>query len=173
MSKCNRNNTKKPAKSINTIQRKLSEVGLTVEDVKKWIETGSIESADEEYPDDQELFSFLGVEKKEKKSQSCVSCEDLVEENAKDYFEYLESVGGKGDMNTWLKSIGEFETGSYRPSKTSNTGKVSFKAGKTAEDTEVYVGNLIVEGVCRAVLEYDTDLNIPKLTLEIMNPTVN
>jgi hypothetical protein len=159
MSKCNINNHKK-TKSVNTVKDKLSEVGLTMEDVRKWLETGDLEEENEEYPEDQALFSFLGIERKPKK---ITTCEDLVEENARDFFKYLNSVDGDG----------EFDSSDEQSVKQSCTGKVTFVPGKTADDTEVYVDDIQIGGVARAVLEYDAESNIPKLTLEIMNPVVN
>lgn len=91
MSKCNNSNKcSKSNKKCCNLESKLNEVGLTVEDVKNWIATGDIEETPEAYPDDQLLFSFLGIEQpKTKKS----SGETFAEKNSKDYFGNSLSTG--------------------------------------------------------------------------------
>ena len=54
----------------------------------------------------------------------------------------------------------------------SELSNVVFAAGKTAETSKVYVEHIPIEGIIRAKLEYDTELGIPTLQLDILNPTI-
>jgi hypothetical protein len=52
------------------------------------------------------------------------------------------------------------------------TSNVIFAAGNTPETTRVYVDDVPVEGIIRAKLEYDTELGVPTLQLDILNPKI-
>jgi hypothetical protein len=47
-------------------------------------------------------------------------------------------------------------------------GNVSFIPGATAEETLIYVGETLLRGVTKATLEYDAELGVPLLKLEIL-----
>ena len=49
---------------------------------------------------------------------------------------------------------------------------VVFVPGNRTEETRVYVYDERVEGLIRAHLEYDSELNFPILKLEILNPHI-
>jgi hypothetical protein len=49
---------------------------------------------------------------------------------------------------------------------------VSFVPGATAEETLIYVGDTLLKGVRKASLEYDAELGLPMLKLEILGISV-
>jgi hypothetical protein len=51
-------------------------------------------------------------------------------------------------------------------------GDVSFLVGSTANSTKVYVGDVLMNGVIHAMLEYDADRELPVLHLEILAPKI-
>lgn len=144
MSKCNNTSSCNKNKKCSKLESKLSEVGLTVEDVKKWLATGELDEELEAYPEDQMLFSFLGIERNVPKK---TSGEAFAEKNSKSYF------------------------GSF--SAPNPNGNVTFVPAQLAEDVKVYVDGVNIKNVTYVKLSYDPDTNVPKLTLEILNPLVS
>jgi hypothetical protein len=53
-----------------------------------------------------------------------------------------------------------------------DTSNVSFVPGATAEETLIYVGDTLLKGVTKATLEYDAELGVPMLKLEILGVTL-
>ena len=49
-----------------------------------------------------------------------------------------------------------------------DASNVSFIPGATAEETLIYVGETLLRGVTKATLEYDAELGVPMLKLEIL-----
>lgn len=144
MSKCNINNCQKNNKKCSNLERKLSEIGLTVEEVKKWLETEENSTQKDLYPDDQALFSFLGIETGPAKKTAAKA---FVEQNSQDYF--------------------------ARTKSSNPTGNVTFVPAKKAEDVGIYVAGEQMQNVTYVQLSYDPDSNMPKLTIEITNPLVS
>jgi hypothetical protein len=75
------------------------------------------------------------------------------------------------EVKEWLASasadVDEIpSTNEYRESN------VVFVPGNKTDDTKVYVDDVQIEGLVRANLEYDSELNFPILRLEIINPHI-
>lgn len=112
----NTNNSKKQ------ITEKLAEIGMTIDDAKKWLKGEEDEYA---IPSSWD-------------KQCCASPWDC-------------------DRNNFNCELNE-------------VSNVTFAAGNTPETTRVYVDNTPIEGIIRAKLEYDTELGVPTLQLDILNP---
>jgi hypothetical protein len=66
-------------------------------------------------------------------------------------------------------SVSDIEYANYINSTTNEeAGNVSFIPGATAEETLIYVGETLLRGVTKATLEYDAELGVPLLKLEIL-----
>jgi hypothetical protein len=71
-------------------------------------------------------------------------------------------------------SIPEITKDTAAETKPSSSSNVIFSPGEDATSTKVYINNTDtpIEGVSRAVLEYDAELDIPILKLEIVAPQI-
>ena len=74
----------------------------------------------------------------------CPTCGDIENMTDDEYVNYLNSTAEEDVSN------------------------VSFIPGATAEETLIYVGETLVRGVTKATLEYDAELGVPLLKLEIL-----
>jgi len=144
--------------SKETIEAKLKEVGLTVAEVKKWLETGDLEDTVKEKEDSsQTLFGFMQSPSNNRSSsggcdeKSC-KVENKKTSNFADFFDYLQS--------------------SHVEEQEYETCEVSFLPGNNTEETAVYVGEYKLDGVVRSSLEYDPEMYVPVLHLEILNPRI-
>lgn len=54
-----------------------------------------------------------------------------------------------------------------------DASNVSFIPGETAEETLIYVGETLLRGVTKATLEYDAELGVPLLKLEILGVSLD
>lgn len=141
--------------SKETIEAKLKEVGLTVAEVKKWLETGDLEDTKED--PSQGLFGFMAAPLNNRSSANGCTEKSCKPENKKtsnfsDFFDYLQSSQNEEQ---------EYET-----------CEVSFLPGCNTEETAVYVGEYKLDGVVRSSLEYDPEMYVPVLHLEILNPRI-
>jgi len=120
----------KPVKTKNTnnskkqITEKLAEIGLTIDEAKKWLK------GNEDYEDTASAWD----------KKCCASPWDC-------------------NRNSFNCEANE-------------TSNVIFAAGNSPETTRVYVDDIPVEGIIRAKLEYDTELGVPTLQLDILNPKI-
>lgn len=121
----------KSIKSKNTnshkkqITEKLAEIGLTIDEAKKWLKGN-----DEEYDSVPSTWN----------KKCCSSPWDC----------------DRSNFNCELNEV----------------SNVVFAAGNSPETTRVYVDDVPVEGIIRAKLEYDTELGVPTLQLDILNPKI-
>jgi hypothetical protein len=68
-----------------------------------------------------------------------------------------------------IESITDEEYVNYLNNSTNEeVSNVSFVPGATAEETLIYVGETLLRGVTKATLEYDAELGVPLLKLEIL-----
>jgi hypothetical protein len=140
-------NKSKSNKTTKTqISEKLAEIGLTLEEARQWLK-GDLAFDDQAYCTPQNTEGCF------KDKQDCCM---------------MQNTGKNCCMasNPWDCA---YDAAEEQPEELSN---VVFAAGKTAEASQVYVGNIPVEGIIRAKLEYDTELGIPTLQLDILNPKI-
>ena len=68
-----------------------------------------------------------------------------------------------------IESMTDEEYVNYLNNSTNEeVSNVSFVPGATAEETLIYVGETLLRGVTKATLEYDAELGVPLLKLEIL-----
>ena len=148
--------------SKNTLAKKLGEMGTTIKEAHEWLnkKTGRPAIEDEK----QMYFDFF----KTTCNTASKNCKEPRDCNAEE-----------DPMEIWLRETAQRlakDSTNSEPREVKNIsqpGVVSFVIGATAEDTAVYVNGSPLEGVARAVLEYDADKGIPMLHLEILNPKVS
>ena len=140
------------------VENKLKEVGLSLAEVEKWLKTGVIEEANEEKEDTQGYFSFIKEAAQNRTpSNNCNTTGSCKKENSKssnfeEFFNYLK--------------------GSEQENYEHELCEVSFLPGSNTEETAVYVGEYRLKGVVRSSLEYDPEVFLPVLHLEILNPRI-
>jgi hypothetical protein len=76
--------------------------------------------------------------------EGCPTCGDIERMTDEEYVNYLNNTTEEDASN------------------------VSFIPGATAEETLIYVGETLLRGVTKATLEYDAELGVPMLKLEIL-----
>jgi hypothetical protein len=131
------------------LQAKLKEVGLSISEVKRQLNQFDA-SADVSAQDNQEFFDFFKSITKTPNSSTCSS--------------YAANCTYFPDCNCKIPC--------KLPEEQSSQGSVTFVAGRVSSLAKVYVGDTLVNGVVKAMLEYDAERELPVLHLEILAPTV-
>lgn len=86
--------------------------------------------------------------------------------------EASEWLNGETSKSCGMEGCPTCDTTQFDDLNDSDISNVSFVPGATAEETLIYVGNTLLKGVTKASLEYDAELGLPMLKLEILGVSV-
>jgi hypothetical protein len=94
---------------------------------------------------------------------------DVSKQDNQEFFDFFKSITKTPEAST---SSCSFANCNCNPAYEPLQGDVSFLVGSTANSTKVYVGDVLMNGVIHAMLEYDADRELPVLHLEILAPKI-
>ena len=146
-------------KNINkqNFEAKLKELGLSIDEVKTWLN----EPTQEKPADTQMYFGFFESPEPAAPSNEADKMDDLWKELFSLPFD---------------KPIKVEKTQFKSPSKTRKeqgaAGRVSFFPGQSADACRVSINGAAIAGVLSASLDYDAEVNMPVLHLEIYDPEI-
>lgn len=111
-----------------------------------------------------ELKTFLKASRKPQKNDATECCECGSSACLWNKYDQLD------DIDFGRNPVSILDT----PRQSSDSSNVIFVPAEDVQNTKVYVGDqsLEIEGVTKAALEYDADLGVPVLRLEITGPRI-